>query len=207
MNFPSGLASIEFTPFIPTDQARDEAGNVWQTHDADPYWQGKGRTGKLNFDRWQDWDGFMLDAMVNRRAIEFVDPVYRLPGAYRSTGVLPFGFSGTGSLVNLDDPLAPVVAGLPVGLVLRRGDRIGFANADNKTLHVITAGITVSSNTAQAIEVLPPVLPNVFDTGDDVVLKDAVLRLNIEPNSWSAPRIARQDSVGTFSVTEAGIVA
>lgn len=205
MSFPSGLSSIEFAPFFPVEAARDDAGNVWETRDADPYWQGRASTGKLDFAKLQDWDGFMLEAMLNRTVIEFVDPVFYIPAAYRG-GALPGGFSGTGSIVNLTDPLNPVVAGLPVGLVLRRGDRVGFADTNNKTCHVISANITVSSNTMQALKVVPPVLPNVFGASDDVVLLNPVLRLNVEPNSWSVPRRARQDAIGTFSVIEAGIV-
>lgn len=205
MSFPSGLLSIDFAPFFPVEEARDDAGNVWETRDADPYWQGRGTTGKLNFDRLQDWDGFMLDAILNRRVFEFIDPIYRFPSHYRG-GVLPGGFSGTGQVASLLDPLVPLVQGLPVGLVLKRGDRIGFADIHNKTCHVITSSLTVTSNTVQPIPVVPPVLPNVFAPGDDVVLVDPVLRLNIEPNSWSAPRLARQDTVGSFSVIEAGIV-
>lgn len=205
MSFPGGLLSIDFAPFFPVEEARDDAGNVWETRDADPYWQGRGTTGKLNFDKLQNWDGFMLDAMLNRRVIEFVDPIYRVPAHYRKSP-LPGGFSGTGQVANLLDPLNPAVQGLPVGMVLKRGDRIGFADSNNKTCHVITADLVVSSNVAQPIPVVPPVLPNVFGPGDDVVLVDPVLRLNIEPNSWSAPRRALQDTVGTFSVIEAGIV-
>lgn len=205
MTFPSGLNTIEFTPFFPVSEARDDAGNVWETREADPYWKGRGTTGKLNHDRLQAWEAFMLDAMLSRRTIEFVDPIYRIPAAYRSIGVLPFGFSGTGSLVDLEDPAAPIVANLPIGLVLRRGDRIGFADADNKTCHLVNADLTVDSISTQAIAVVPPVLPNVFEAGADVVLLNPVLRLNIEPNSWSVPRRARVDAIGTFAVIEAGI--
>lgn len=206
MSFPSGLSSIEFAPFFPVEEARDDAGNVWETRDADAYWQGRGTTGKLNFDRLQDWDGFMLEAMLNRTVIEFIDPIYHIPAHYRGA-VLPGGFSGIGQVVNLTDPLNPVVQGLPVGMILKRGDRVGFADSNNKTCHVLSAAVTVSSNTAQALPVVPPVLANVFGPGDDVVLLNPVLRLNIEPNSWSVPRRARQDAIGTFSVIEAGIVA
>lgn len=205
MSFPSGLSSIEFAPFFPVEEARDDAGNVWETRDADPYWQGRGTTGKLNFDRLQDWEGFMLEAMLNRTVIEFIDPIFRTPAHYRG-GVLPGGFSGVGQVVNLTDPLNPVVQGLPVGMILKRGDRVGFADSSNKTCHVMSAPLVVSSNTAQALPLVPPVLPNVFGPGDDVVLLDPVLRLNIEPNSWSVPRRARVDAIGTFSVIEAGIV-
>ena len=204
MNFPSGLSAIEFAPFLPTEQARDDGGNIWQTFDADPYWQGRATTGKLNADRLQAWDVFMLEAMLNRTTIEFVDPQFRIPSAYRNG--LPGGFDGTGIIMNLDDPLNPVIAGLPVGLVLRRGDRLGVFDAQNKTCHMITSNFTVASNSAQVVPVLPAILDNVFTEADEVTLLDPVIRLNIEPNSWSVPRRARQDAIGTFSVIEASVL-
>lgn len=202
--FPSGLSAIEFVPFFPVEEARDEAGNVWQTMDADPYWKGSASTSKLNVARLQDWDGFMLSAMYGRLAIEFIDPIYRMPQAYKASG-LPFGFDGTGQIESLSNPSAPVISGFPVGLTLKRGDRLGAISSPNKTCHIITADTVVTSNTAQAVPIVPPILDNVFDAGDDVTLVDPVIRLNVVPNSWSVPRRALSEPVGSFEVIEAGI--
>lgn len=202
MSFPGGLSALTFAPFFPTEEARDNAGNSWQTMDADPYWRGTASTTKLNAGLLQDWDGFMLAAMQDRLAIEFVDPLFRLPRAYRASG-LPLGFGGIGSIADLSDPATPVVSGLPVGLVLRRGDRLGVASGANKTCHVVRADVTVASGTAQAISVVPPIMDNVFEAGDDVVLADPGIRLNIVPNSWSVPRRAMTLTIGSFDVVEA----
>ena len=202
MSFPGALSAIRLSPFLPTEEARDDAGNSWQTMDADPYWRGSASTTKLTAAMLQDWEAFMLGAMQDRLAIEFVDPLFRLPKNYRSSG-LPLGFDGIGSLADLTDPAAPVVSGLPLGLVLRRGDRLGVASGSNKSCHMVKADVTVASETAQTISVVPPILANVFEAGNDVVLVDPAIRLNIVPNSWSAPRQAMALPIGSFEVVEA----
>lgn len=205
MSFPAGLSQIDFAPFLPMDGARSDAGDTWWTMDADAYWQGRASTTKLHPALLQNWEGFMLDAMLNQSAIEFVDPQLRIPAAYRG-GALPGGYDGVAVIESLSNPLSPVVSGLPVGLVLRRGDRIGAVSAVNKTCHLLTANVTVASSTAQALPVLPPILDNVFGPGDALHLLDPVIRLTVVPNSWGAPRQARSEPVGTFQVVEASIV-
>ena len=205
MSFPAGLSQIDFAPFLPMDGARSDAGDTWWTMDADAYWQGRASTTKLNPALLQNWEGFMLEAMLNQSSIEFVDPQLRIPAAYRGVG-LPGGYDGVAVIEDLSDPLIPVVSGMPVGLVLRRGDRIGAVSVGNKTCHLLTANVTVVSNTAQALPVLPPILDNVFGAGDELHVLDPVIRLTVVPNSWSAPRRALSEPVGSFEVVEASIV-
>lgn len=206
MSFPAGLSAIEFGPFLPMDGARSDAGDVWWTMDADAYWQGNASTTKLNPALQANWDGFMLAAMFHQTAVEFTDPRYRLPSAYRSAGVLPGGFDGEADIADLADPLNPVISGLPVGLELKRGDRIGVVSVDNKTLHVLAADVTVASSTAQVLPVLPPILDNVFSAGDQIRLIDPAVRLTVVPNSWSVRQQARSEPIGTFQVVEASVV-
>lgn len=205
MNLPGGLSSIEFAPFLPMEGARSDGGDTWWTMDADAYWQGRATTTKLNPALLQQWDAFMLEAMFNQSGFEFIDPQFRMPRAYRASG-LPVGFAGVGSIVDLADPLRPVASGLPVGLLLKRGDRVGAVSADNKTCHLLTSDVAVASNSAQALPVLPPILDNVFGAGDALHLVDPVIRLTVAPNTWSVPRTARSEPVGSFQVVEASIV-
>jgi hypothetical protein len=203
VSFPHGLSGIEFLPFLPIERTSDLGHNIWETHDADAYWQGRATTTKLTDAKLQDWEAFMLASMYGRTAIDFVDPVFRIPAAYRDSNTLPFGFDGVGEIADLGDPLNPVALGLPVGLVLKRGDRISARSATNITCHMLVSDVVVSSNTAQALAVVPPILDNIFEAGDELVLLNPAIRINIVPNSWSAPRRAQQLTVGTFSVEEA----
>ena len=124
-SFPAGLSTLELEIRFVRDTARDDAGASWETEDADPYWIGRLSTSKLSDDRLQDWEGFIADAVARRQEISFVDPIYRIPAAYRTSG-LPDGFDGTATIVNVTDPAAPIFSGLPLGLVLKRGDRLNL---------------------------------------------------------------------------------
>lgn len=205
--FPSGLSSIEFNPFFVRDRARDDGGNVWETEDADPYWLGTGTTGQLDPDKLQDWEGFVHEAVRLRSSIEFLDPVYWIPAAYRFSG-LPGGFSGTGALVNMTDAAAPKVSGFPIGLVLKRGDRVQIKNTGNgkSTYHMVSANTTVASTSNQSLPLVPATLPNVLVAGGaDVIVLNPVAMLNIVPNTWRAARRARQNPTGSFQVEEASV--
>jgi hypothetical protein len=46
----------------------------------------------------------------------------------------------------------------------------------------------------------------VFGASDELHLLNPVIRLTVVPNSWSVPRQARSEPVGTFQVVEASII-
>lgn len=204
MGFPSGLSSLELSPYFTIDEARSDGGFFWQTEDADPYWTGKGSTGKCNPARLADWEGFVADAVAKSTVLEFVDPIYSIPGAYAVSG-LPGGWDGVAELVNLDDAWKPIIEGAPVGLILRRGDRVGVVQSNYKSYHMVSKPVVVSSAISQEIEIVPPLLTNIFAPAAQVVFLNPVIRLTIAPNSWSAPRRAREDTIGSFDVREATV--
>jgi hypothetical protein len=200
--FPNGLSRLELDIQWVRDAARSDGGFRWETESADPYWAGKGSTSKLNADRLQDWEGFAADAVSRRQVIDFVDPVYFFPAAYRVAG-LPGGFSGTGTLVSLVDPSSPTFAGLPLGLVLRRGDRLNLGSGGKRSYHRLRADVTVTSISAQALPIAPFVLGNMLSAGAILNLVNPSVRLMLVANSWSAPRAAKQLTIGSFAVEEA----
>lgn len=205
--FPSSLSELELTIEWLREQARDEAGNTWETEDGDPYWRGRMSSSKLTHDRLQKLFGFVQAAMQTRQTIDFIDPVYFIPAAYRATG-LPAGFeTGLAALVDASDGATPVIAGLPVDLVLRYGDRLSIRNANNCRHHMVAVEeLIVTDDEAQAVPVVPAVLGNVFEPADEVVLLNPPVRLNVVTNSWSAARRAQALTVASFTVEEASII-
>lgn len=203
MSFPSGLSRLELFPNFNILDARTDSGFTWQTEDEDPYWLGSGSTGKLNHIRLGDWEGFIAEAIGKTLVLDLVDPIFNIPSAYRAAGVLPGGWNGIAEVDNLDDAWAPRIDGMPAGLVVRRGDRIGLAQGDYKSCHVVTKPIAAATALNQVVEIAPPLLPNVFAVGAQIVLLNPVVRMHIVPGSWKAPRVAQQDTIGSFSLKEA----
>lgn len=206
MSFPSGLSALTLSPFFPIDSASSNGGFSWETEEADPWWTGQGTTGKLNHNRLQDWEGFVAEAIAKSMVLEFVDPIYSIPGAYRQ-GVLPGGWNGVGELVDMTNTWAPTMSELPVGLALRRGDRLGAVQSGYKSYHMVSKAVVVSSAISQVVEIVPPLLSNIFAPAAQMVFLNPVVRLTILPGSWSAPRRAGVDTVGSFQVQEATVQA
>ena len=205
ISFPAGLARLDLRIQWGRLVARDKLGGSWESEDADPYWTGSLTTSKLTDARLQDWEAFAAGAIAARSVIAFVDPVFRLPLAYRASG-LPGDWDGTGEVEALDDPSAPVVSGLPVGVTLKRGDRLNLVDGTARSYHMLRADVTVASDTAQALPIVPYALPNAFSAGAGVSFADPSVGLHIVANSWTAPRVARQLTVATASLEEAATV-
>lgn len=201
--FPSGLQRLKLFPNFVIQDARENSGFTWQTEDEDPYWLGEASTGKLNDVRLGDWEGFVAEAIGKTMVLELVDPMFFIPSAYRATGTLPGGWNGIAILDDVANAWAPRADGFPTGLVLRRGDRLGLVQGDYKTYHIITKPVAATTSTNQVVEISPPLLPNLIGVGAQMVLLNPVVRTHIIPGSWSAPRIARQDTIGSFSLKEA----
>lgn len=203
--FPSGLAGIDFAPEDFIQSAKSKGGFSWDVQEADSVWRGRATTGKLNHDRLGLWEGFIFDVMPRRTVISFVDPIYSIPGAYRG-GALLNGWDGKGAVTNLDDAFTPKFSGLEVGTLLQVGDRLSLQQGDASSYHVVTAPVEISSTISQAVPVAPLVLDNVVGIGAVVSFLDPSVKLQIELNSWSAPRRANQKTIGSFSVVEAPVV-
>lgn len=203
--FPFGIAALDLQPQFSIETARSDGGFGWDVESADAFWRGSVTTGKLDHDRLQDWEGFIADAIDNRTVIDFVDPVYSRPGFYRETA-LPGSWDGSAAIVDLTNTRQPVLSGLPVGLVLRRGDRLSASEGAANSYHMVTKPLVVSSATEQAVDVSPLILPNVMAEDSAITFVDPVIKLMVEVNSWRAPRRARVQTVGSFSVYEAPVV-
>ncbi|WP_156463980.1 hypothetical protein [Devosia sp. Leaf420] len=185
------------------NDARENSGFTWQTEDEDPYWLGDASTKKLSSVLLADWEGFVAEAIGKTLVIDVVDPVFFMPSAYRAAAALPGGWNGTASVDNVENAWAPRADGLPAGLMLRRGDRVGLVQSGYKTCHIVTKPINAATATNQVIEISPPLLPNLFGVGAQMVFLDPVVRMHIVPGSWSAPRVPNQDTIASFQLKEA----
>lgn len=203
MSFPGGLSRLKLFPNFVIQDARENSGFTWQTEDEDPYWLGEASTRKLNHVLLGDWEAFVAEAIGKTSVLEFIDPIFRIPAQYRTAGALPGGWNGIATVDNVDNAWAPRADGLPAGLVLKRGDRLGLIDDGYKTYHMVTKPIAAATATNQVVEIVPPLLPNLIGIGAQMVFLDPVVCMHIVPGSWSAPRQPNADTIGSFSLKEA----
>lgn len=166
----------------------------------DPTWGGSMRTTPLSERQLRAWEAFISEATQRMLAFELVHPLRLTPLEY-SYDSLPF--SGTAAMVNIDDLNSPRLSGLPVGLQLRRGDRVQFTEGDHTAYRMVRSDVLVSSVLDQAVPVTPRLPLGMFTTAASAVFKDPKMRLRVTKNSWSAPLTAGQPTRGTFDVYEA----
>jgi hypothetical protein len=167
--------------------ARSEGGLIVTSRRGDPFWRGTITTPALPLDgpgiermlrpefiAWLHWA-----EDLNMR-IDFVHPRHRLPRSY-TEDTWPMG--GDGAIVSLTDLRTIVVAGLTMGLILKRGDRLSIEKGGLIVHRWIAAPVTVASTTNQAVSVTPRLPIGIDLSGGSVVLEDPVMRFMIVPGS------------------------
>jgi hypothetical protein len=185
--FPPGIfvASDTLTPDLAINFARSEGVLIVTSRRSDPHWRGRITTPKLP--SWAD-DNVRADFMawlhwavdLNMR-VDFVHPKHRLPRHYTLD---TWSMIGNATLESVPDLRTIVVSEVPVGTVLKRGDRLSINQGEIIVHRWIAEDVVTSSVLAQTI-VLAPRLPiGVLVPGAAVVLKDPKMRFMIVPGSW-----------------------
>lgn len=203
-DFPAyAFSDIAADPDLGMAHARTEGGLIVTSRNTDPFWRGRLTTKRL--EGWQgnnqhaDLRAFLSRCVDLHIQVDIVHPRHRVPGAY-TLATWPMG--GNASLAGLTDLRNIRVAGLPLGLVLKRGDRASIVQGNIVCHRWIAGAVTVSSTTVQAIELTPRLPIGIFTAGATVVLKDPVMRVLIVPGSWDTAEVADPSPI-SFDVAEA----
>lgn len=205
VNFPlSAFASTDVAPELGVITARSEGGLVITSRRFDPYWKGsyttapldpRGANERADFLAWLTWA-----ADINMR-VDFLHPRHRLPKAYTAD---TWPMSGDAELVDTPDQRTLTVSGLPIGLDLRRSDRIAVRQGDIVVHRWIASNHIVTSGVSQAVPVTPRLPIGILEPEAIVVLEDPPLRAVIEPGSWAdSQREEYGPSPVTFGIMEA----
>lgn len=180
-----GFSELDgFLPDLGIASAMTIGGIVITSRSADPVVRGRQATGKLDLDERRDYEAFLIDCADRHLRVDFVHPRHRVPRAY-TPDTLPF--DGLGTVTGFPDLRTATVSGLHVGLVMKRGDPVGFEQAGMKLKRWLQSDLIVSSATAENLPVAPRLPIGVFSTGAVVRLLDPVLRYVIVPGSIGGP--------------------
>ena len=178
-----GFSELDgFLPDLGIASAVTLGGIVITSRSADPVVRGRQTTGKLDLDERRDYEAFLIDCADRHMRVDFVHPRHRVPRSY-TADTLPF--DGLGDVTGFADLRSATVSDLYVGLVLKRGDPIGFEQSGMKLKRWLQSDLVVSSATAQVLPITPRLPIGVFTSGAVVRLLDPVLRYIIVPGSIS----------------------
>lgn len=207
VSFPDNVfvAADTLAPDKGIASARSEGGLVVTSRRGDPFWRGAITTPALplegpgiermlrpEFIAWLHWA-----EDLNMR-IDFTHPRHRLPRSYTPD---TWPMSGDGAIVSITDLRTIVVAGLTMGLVLKRGDRLTVRQGAVIVHRWIAVPVTVASTTTQSLTLTPRLPIGIIDPGADVVLEDPVMRFMIVPGSIVGDEVIEPSPV-SFEVSE-----
>lgn len=165
-----------------------------------PYWGGPIRTGKLYPYEYAALYEQLHDGIERNLRFDLLLPRFRVPRAYTAD---TWPLEADPTIEAVTDLYTLSVAGLQVGMTLRRGDRLTIVKGELRCHRMIRGGdVTVASATAQAIPLTPRLPIGVFEADDVVKFIDPVLRVAIVPGSIDMPEEYRPTG-GAFEVTEA----
>lgn len=182
--FPWNLsATANFKPSLGLTFGRDLGGLGLTGRTADAYWTGTLTTNALSIaDRQKALADLLYWADMNKR-ISFVHPQYRYPQGYDADS---WPLTDDPVVTAITDRRHIAVMGLEVGMVLPRGTRFTLIQGDLRCYRELPLDVTVSSATAQALQVSPRLPLGVFAADCTISFVAPEVRLAIVPESWQA---------------------
>lgn len=195
-----GFAAIDLGPDLGISSGRSEGGLIITSRRGDPYVTGKLTTRELKPAQFADYHAFLLDAVDRLQRLDIINPRYRLPRAYTNA---TWPLTGDASLAGVTNLRTISVAGLHLGMQMKRGDRLCIIQSNSVSYRWLSADLVVASATTQAISISPRLPMGVFSPGAVVRFKDPFARVAVVPDSIEAAMSSDYLTSISFSVEEA----
>jgi hypothetical protein len=199
-----GFAAIDLGPELGISAGRSEGGLVITSRRGDPYVTGKLTTRELKPAQFADFHAFLLDAADRVERVDIVNPRFRLPRAY-SNGTWPL--ASDPALAAVTNLRTISVAGLQVGMQLKRGDRLcliqSVGGSEVVSYRWLSADCAVASALTQALSITPRLPIGVFSAGAAVRFKDPFARVTVIADSIEAAITSDSLAAISFEVEEA----
>jgi hypothetical protein len=196
------FSSLSVMPDLGISSERSEGGLIITSHRSDPHWQGPMTTVKLGrsagVNQHADFLAFLSRCVDLNMRVDFVHPLHQLPVSYTLAN---WPMLDNAELVTVPDLRHIVVRALPMGLALKRGDRLSILQGNVVCHRWIAADVIVSSAITQSLELTPRLPLGVLAAGAAVVLRQPKMRVMIVPGSWDTSE-AKEPSTVTFEVSE-----
>lgn len=200
VSLPSlGFSALDIMPDLGIAMARTVGGLIVTSRRSDPFFRGTITTGDLEIATHSYLQAFLIDCVDQNRLVDFVHPRHVVPRSYTLEN-LPW--PGTGTITALPDNRTVTLSGLPIGLELKRGDRLTLEQGDLRCGRWIQSDVTVGSAIAEALPITPRLPIGIFAPGAFVQFKNPVMRFMVVPGSFSMAEAYRPTPI-SFDVSEA----
>lgn len=182
--------------------SKSRGGFTTEVRVADPYWGGELTTLALERAEYAVWDTFLGEVIDRQLAVDFVHPLFPFPRSYALAASVPG--TGTGTVTGFPDGRTITVSALPVGLILKKGDRFSLEQGDRVLHYRVAEDVTVSTTVDQAIKISPRMRTGLFTATATFRYLYPKLRLRVSPNTVRAPLRGGSAVVINFNVYEDG---
>ena len=162
-------------------QRRDRGGTLITRRRNMPFWAGPITSDKLFPRDRADYVAFLDNCVSRNLRIDFVHPRFQTPAAY-TLATWPLVVDPT--LASVTHGHQIVVAGLQLGMQLKRGDRLTLVQGELRCCRPLSADLVVASTTAQALPLSARIPLGVFTAGALVRFRLPPIRLAVVADSY-----------------------
>lgn len=181
LTLPTLFTQVSLRPAPAIAYALEESGVLITGRKADRPWKLEATTDNLTPDEHADLFALLVEAEEKNLRFEFVHPRRRLPRAYTAA---TWPMVGDATLEAVPDLYTLDCSLLPIGMTLKRGDRLTILQGELRGYRMLSADVTVASSVSQLLPVVPRLPIGVFTAGAAVRLADPMVRLALIPDSF-----------------------
>jgi hypothetical protein len=204
--FPtSDFSGIDVNPEHVIAMTRARGNLISEVRSADPMWIGSLTTTALSARQLAQWEAYISRVSDELILTDFVHPLYRCPSAYTVSSFSALSWPGATGIAEINsftDLRTLVLSNVPMGMVLRYGDRCAVTEGGNVSYRMIAEDVTVAGATV-TVKLTPRLPLGLFSTAAQVKFLNPPIRCRVMKNSWSAPLVAGEGYYGSFDIFEA----
>lgn len=175
------LITTRFDPIRPIDVSRTEGRRTERRISLYPYWTASYSADTFRLNRMGEFDAFMM-RLQDGDLFEAYDTTRPRPVNYLSGQ--PAGFNGVGAVTSIA-PRTIGVSGFPASYKFAVGDYVEVRKAagTDRTLHRVTAAVTLSGTGTGNLSILHPIDTQNFAIGDQVRVEKASCLMTVDTGS------------------------
>lgn len=181
LTLPVHFEQLKLWPAGGIPHAMEESGLLITGRRLVRPWTLQATTDKLDQGEFANLSATLLEAEERNLRFDFVHPRFALPRAYTPA---TWPMAGDAALEAVPNLYTIDCSLLPIGLMLKKGDRLTLMQGELRCYCMLSADVTVASSVSELLPVLPRLPIGVFSAGAAVRLEGPMVRLALLPDSY-----------------------